>query len=232
LSIIAGARDGQVVDSVPSALRMDRVQVDLAHCFAALGLIPHQIQTDRHPCFLGAEEPDRAALPSRFTLWLAGLGITHRLIPVRRPQSNGAVERFHGGLAHSWRGEPGGDAALITVWNVEKPPLSPRHRRYRGRTGFALKRVWELLGQTQVRRQVNAQGKLRLWNHDVWGGTAVAGQTVTVHFAASSRSVVIRDAHERVVCQRALPWLTADWLWAPVAESDQRAHCTDPSTCR
>jgi transposase InsO family protein len=117
---------------------MDVVQADLAHRFATLGCIPRQIQTDRHPCFLGAAEPSRAALPGRFTLWLVGLGIGHRLIPVRRPQRNGAVERFHGAVERSWRGEAGGLAALIAVWNAERPPLSRRPRRYRGRAGFAM----------------------------------------------------------------------------------------------
>lgn len=209
---------------------MDRVQADLAHLFARLGRIPRAIQTDRHPCFLGAEGAARAALPSRLTLWLAGLGIGHRLLPVRRPQRNGAVERFHGGIEHSWRGEAGGLEALTRVWNVERPPLSAAHRPYRGRRGFAMRRVWALLGQTQVVRQVNHQGKLRLWNHDVWVSAEAAGQTVSVRFDPTTRQAVIRDAHERVLRARALPWLTAAWLWAPVARTDQRAHCPDPST--
>jgi hypothetical protein len=209
---------------------MDQVQADLAHCFAELGLLPRQIQTDRHPAFLGAEEPDRAALPGRLTLWLAGLGIAHRLIPVRRPQRNGAVERFNGGVAHSWRGEEDGLAALTAVWNAERPPLSHRHRRYRGRAGFALKRVWVLLEQTHVVRRVNPQGKLRLWNHDLWVGTAAARQDVTVRFDAATRQAIVRDAREQVVRAGSLPWLTADWLWAPVAPADHRAHGPDPST--
>jgi transposase InsO family protein len=231
LSVIAGTRDGRCLACPPSALRMDRVQADLAHQFADLGVIPREIQTDRHPAFLGAEESDRAALPSRFTLFLAGLGIGHRLIPVRRPQCNGAVESFHGGVEQRWRGEPGGLEALTKVWNAERPPLSRRHRRYRGRAGFTMAQVWQLLGQTEVRRQVNRQGKLRLWNHDVSVGIQAAGQTVTVRFDPEHRTMVVRDAHEQVVGQRSLPWLTADWLWAPVAPTDQHAHCPDPSTC-
>jgi hypothetical protein len=211
---------------------MDRGQADLAHAFADLGLIPRVIQTDRHPAFLGAEEGDRAAVPSRLTLWLAGLGIGHRLLPVRRPQRNGAVERFHGGLAHSWRGEPKGREALMAVWTAERPPLSRRHRRYRGRAGFALRRVWTLVGQTQVHRHVNRQGKLRLGDHEVWVGMAVAGQTVTVRFAPPTRQAVVVDAHEQLVRTVALPWLSADWRWAPVAPTDQWAHAPDPTTCR
>lgn len=211
---------------------MDRVQAELAHVFAQEGLMPRQIQTDRHPAFLGAEEPDRAALPSRLTLFLAGLDIGHRLIPVRRPQRNGAVERFHGALELSWRDEPGGAAALVDVWNAERPPLSRRHRCYRGRQGFSLRRVWVLLGQTTVRRHVSRQGTISLWDHPVRAGMAVAGQAVTVRFDPATRQAVIVDAHEQTVRTAALPWLTADWLWAPVAPTDLQPHPPDPSTRR
>jgi hypothetical protein len=205
------------------------VQAELAHLFAALGLIPRQIQTDRGACFLGAEEPSRAALPSRLTLWLTGLGIAHRLIPVRRPQRNGAVERFHGGVEQSWRGEAGGLEAFTAVWNAERPPLSKRHRRYRGRAGFSMRRVWALLGQTQVRRQVSRQGTLSLWDRLVYVGTPAAGQTVTVRFEPSTRCALVHDAHERLLRAVPLPWLTADWLWAPVPPTDHRAHVPDRS---
>jgi hypothetical protein len=211
---------------------MAEVTAQLVHRFAELGVIPHQIQTDRHPCFLGAEEPDRAALPGRLTMLLAGLGIGHRLIPVRQPQRNGAVERFHGGIAQGDRGEPGGHDAYIAVWNVDKPPLSRRHRRYRGRAGFRMSRIWDLLGQTQVRRQVNRQGKVSLWQRSVWVSTKAAAQTVTVRFDPTTRQVVIVDAQDQVVGAASLPWLTADWLWAPVAPTDQVAHPPDPSTRR
>jgi hypothetical protein len=205
-------------------------QAELAQLFRALGLIPRQLQTDRHPAFLGAEEPGREALPSRFTLWLAGLGIAHRLIPVRRPQRNGAVERFHGGLAQSWRGEAGGVAALTAVWNVDRPPLSAGHRRYQGRRGFAMTRVWALLGQTQVHRQVSRQGTLSLWDRPIRVGMAAAGQTVTVRFDPSTRRAVMVDAHDQVLREIALPWLTADWLWAPIARTTLQPHLPDRST--
>jgi hypothetical protein len=209
---------------------MEVVQAELAHLFATGGRIPRQVQTDRHPCFLGAEEPTRAALPGRLTLWLAGLGIGHRLIPVRRPQRNGAVERFHGGVEHSWRDEADGLEALTAVWNVTRPPLSARHRSYRGRAGFAMARVWDLLGQTQVQRQVNRQGKLSLWDRTVWVGMRAPKQTVTVTFDPVTHRAVVRDAHERVLREAPLPWLTADWLWAPVPLTDQHAHGPDRST--
>jgi hypothetical protein len=206
------------------------VQAELARLFAQHGLTPRQVQSDRGSCFIGAEGADTAALPGRLTLWLVGLGVGHRLIPVRRPQHNGAVERFHGGVEHSWRGEDGGLAALIAVWNAERPPLSEGHRPYGGRTAFDLGRVWELLGHTRVTRRVNRQGKLSLWDRTVWVGTRAAGQTVTVTFDPTARQAIIRDAHEQVLRQTTLPWLTVDWLWEPVPPTDHHAHRRDPST--
>src|SRR5207244_6169195 len=99
---------------------MDLAQAGLAACFAQRGCQPEIIQTDRGACFLGAEGGASAAVPSRLTLWLWGLGIEHRLNPAHTPQRNGAVERFHGGVEHSWAGEMDGVAALIAVWNVDR----------------------------------------------------------------------------------------------------------------
>jgi hypothetical protein len=232
VTVLAGQHDGRCLGCHPSRPQMAVVQAELAHLVADLGLIPRQIQTDRDACFLGAEEPGCAALPGRLTLWLAGLDIGHRFSPVRRPQHNGAVERFHGALARSWQGEPEGIAALMAVWNLDRPPLSRRHRRYRGCAGFSLARVWRLLVQTQVARRVTRQGTLSRWDHNVSVGRQAAGQTVTVHFDPTTRQAVITDAHEQVLWTAALPWLTADWLWAPIPPTDHRAHPPDRSTCR
>jgi hypothetical protein len=210
---------------------MRAVQAALAGLFAALGLVPRHVQTDHGACFLGADTAQRAAVPSRITLWLTGLGIAHRFIPVRRPAHNGAVERVHGALGQSWRGEAGGIEALIAVWNVERPPLAAGHRPYPGRAGFDLGRVWVLLAQTQVRRQVDRAGRISLWNRPVWVSKRLVGQAVTVGFDAARRRVVIRDAHERLVREAELAWLTADWLWEPVALTDQGAHSPDRPTC-
>jgi transposase InsO family protein len=209
---------------------MRAVQAELARLFAAHGLVPRQVQTDRGSCFIGAEGDAVAAVPSRLTLWLAGLGVGHRPIPVRRPQHNGAVERFHGGVERSWQGEPDGLAALAAVWNATRPPLSEGHRAYPGRAGFDLGRVWALLSQTRVRRRVDRQGKLSLWDHPIRAGARLAGQEVTVTFDPDARRVVVRDAHERVARQAPLGWLTEEWLWQPVPPPDQRAHPPDPPT--
>ena len=210
---------------------MRMVVAELAQLFATTGLLPRQLQTDRGSCFVGADDARAAAVPSRLTLWLAGLDITHRLIPAGRPQHNGAVERFHGGVEYSWQGEADGLAAFIEVWNEPRPALSAGHQPYRGRAGFALERVWALLGQTRVMRQVDRCGRISLWNRPVWVGRQVVGQAVIVTFDPASQEVVIRDAHERLLRQTALPWLTDDWLWEPVALPDQRAHPPDRPQC-
>jgi hypothetical protein len=90
--------------------------------------------------------------------------------------------------------------------------------------------VWTLLGQTQVQRQVTRQGTLSLWDRNVYVGAQAAGQTVTVRFDPTTRQVLVCDGHERLLRAVALPWLTADWLWAPVPPTDHHAHAPDRST--
>jgi transposase InsO family protein len=209
---------------------MDAVQAELAQLLARLGLQPLQLQTDHGPCFLGAEDGSRLAVPGRLTLWLASLGIAHRFIPVRQPHRNGAVERFHGAVETSWRGEGGGLEALRQVWNVAKPGLDAAHQPYRGRVGSSLAPVWALLAGVQVERRVDSQGKCGLWNRPLRVGRAAAGQEVRMHFDAARRLVVVTDAHALVLCERELDWLTETWLWEPVPLTAHASHASDTST--
>jgi hypothetical protein len=209
---------------------MDAAQAGLAGCLARLGCQPQVVQTDHGACFLGAEGGAQAAIPSRFTLWLWSLGIEHHLIPVRTPQHNGAVERFHGGVEHSWAGEADGLAALIAVWNVDKPPVDEGHRPYRGRTGGDWVQVWAKLSQVRVRRRVDRQGKLSLWNRPVRIGRSHANQRVVVTFDADRRQVVVSTEREEVLATTPLPWLTMAWLWEAVSLPDQAPHPPATST--
>jgi transposase InsO family protein len=211
---------------------MVHAQAGLAACFARLGCQPPIVQTDRGACFLGAEGGAQTAVPSRLTLWLWGLGSEHRLNPPRTPQRNGAVERFHGAVEHSWAGEADGMAALQAVWNLDRPPLDEGHQPYRGRAGFAMQAVWRKLGQVRVTRRVNRQGKLSLWDRSVGIGREHANQKVTVTFAAERRRVLVHDAHEVLLAEREVPWLTCDWLWAAVPRTDQAPHAPVTSTTR
>ena len=182
------------------------------------------------PCFLGAEEGRRLAVPGRLTLWLASLGIAHRFSPVRQPHHNGAVERFHGAVETSWRGEAGGLEALRAVWNVEKPDLDTAHTSYRGKAGSSLVQVWTLLAEVRVARRVDSQGKCGLFGRPLRVGQVAAGQEVAISFDAPRRLVVIADAHAVVLREVELPWLTLDWLWEPVLLSAQALDFPDTST--
>jgi hypothetical protein len=73
--------------------RLEDVVAFLRYCFNRWGLLPEEIQTDGESCLVGRtiEYP----FPARFTLWLAGLGIAHRVIPSRKPTVNSEVERGH-----------------------------------------------------------------------------------------------------------------------------------------
>jgi hypothetical protein len=209
---------------------MARAQAGLARVFARHGQQPQVVQTDHGSCFLGAEGGSTTAVPSRLTLWLWGLGLEHHFIPPRHPQSNGAVERLHGGISQGWAGEPGGVEALLAVWNVDKPPLPASLPAYRGRAGFDWRRVWEHLSHVQVTRRVDPQGKLSLWNQPVRIGNRHRERPVTVTFDAARECAIVRDEHEVVLAEVALPWLTEDWLWADVPRSHQRPHPTASAT--
>lgn len=181
---------------------------------------PAVLQTDRGPCFVGAEGGERRALPGRLTLWLWGLGIVHRVLPPGKPWRNGAVERFHGAVEHSWAGEAEGLPALQAVWNQGKPGAATP-RSYQDRAGFALERVWDGLARVRVERSVDPQGKLSVWDRPLRVGQRWARYTVVITFDAARQVAVVRDRQETVLAERPLPWLTTDWLWAGIERADE-----------
>ena len=125
----------------PARPQQALAQAALARTLASEGVQPAVVQSDRGACFIGTETGS-AAVPSRVTLWLWSLGIEHRLLPPRRPQRNGAVERLHGALERSWQGEPGGLEALLPVWNQGKQGATTATTPYRGLDGSDLERFW------------------------------------------------------------------------------------------
>lgn len=71
---------------------LEQLRSALRICFARWNTLPEEIQTDNEALFVGAAwDP----FPSRFTLWLQGLGIAHLLIRSGRPTDNAEVERCH-----------------------------------------------------------------------------------------------------------------------------------------
>ena len=71
---------------------MAQVQAVLRRCFAQWHTLPDEIQTDGETVLVASGTD---AFPSTFTLWLAGLGISHQVIRSGRPTDNAEVERCH-----------------------------------------------------------------------------------------------------------------------------------------
>lgn len=69
------------------------VMACLRRSFARWQTLPAEIQTDGETVLTGRHAAEM--FPSRFTLWLIGLGINHRVIRSGQPTDNAQVERCH-----------------------------------------------------------------------------------------------------------------------------------------
>jgi len=73
--------------------------------------------------------------------------------------------------------------------------------------------VWQGLATVRVRRSVDRQGKLSVRGRPLRVGTSWADRQVEVTFNATRHVVIVRDKHDRLIAEKALPWLTAGWIW-------------------
>lgn len=80
------------VGSRPSRVTKTELQATIRTAFHQWQTLPEIIQTDNEAVFVGNTSDH---FPSRFTLWLTGLGIIHRRIRPGRPTDNAQVERNH-----------------------------------------------------------------------------------------------------------------------------------------
>lgn len=83
---------GQVGDGA-RRVKLGNVCSTLRTCFARWGTLPDEIQTDGETVLVG--RAGEQFFPSRFTLWLKGLGIDHLIIRSGKPTDNAEVERCH-----------------------------------------------------------------------------------------------------------------------------------------
>ena len=83
----------QVFPGNSSRVKLEEVRAFLRSAFAHWGTLPDEIQTDGEPVLAG--RAGKQFFPSKFTLWLVGLGIKHRIIRPGKPTDNAAVERCH-----------------------------------------------------------------------------------------------------------------------------------------
>ncbi len=194
------------------------VQNFLRTCFTHWGTLPEEIQTDREPSLAGPSGRD--GFPTRFTLWLAGLGIVHRLIRPGRSTDNGAVERCHRtindyaivGREHlDYQGLNCILDQAVEELNYALPsrakhcngrppvlahpallnPQRPYHPALEEDSLFDMARVDAFLAQLTWVRKVGKTGQIYLHNQTYFVGRKYARQHVQVHFDPADRHFVI-----------------------------------------
>lgn len=81
-----------IVNQQVGRVTIEQVQTVLRDCFTRWKTLPDCIQTDGEARLVAKGDNP---FPSDFTLWLAGLGITHQRTRPRCPTDNAEVERCH-----------------------------------------------------------------------------------------------------------------------------------------
>jgi hypothetical protein len=205
----------------------EQVQALLRQWFARWGL-PDAVRVDN-----GAPWGERYDLPPDLALWLLGLGVGLHWNPPRQPRYNAVVERSHG-VSQCWAEVEGcaGAAALQrrldeldaiqrqeyqalngrTRWQVY-PELGQPRRPYSpaGEAGgWRLAPVLDYLAGLSVRRQVDRQGRVSLYNRLLGVGVRQAGRAVWLHLDAAERAWVVADEHGRQLRAQPADWLTAE----------------------
>jgi transposase-like protein len=206
-------------------LTLWEVQDTLRLAFTQWGL-PLEIQTDREAVYVGSSGSD---FPSLFTLWLAGLGITHVVSRSKRPTDQPHVERTHRTLGDmAWKDErfdvvESLQTALddrrqryheeLPVQAADcqgRPPLEVRPwARHSGRPFhpalewelFDMKRVDAYLARHVWTRQVSATGNVSLGGHPYYVGRTHLEETVSVRFIPETRSFRFRAGDGALVAE-------------------------------
>jgi hypothetical protein len=212
-------------------IRLEDVQAFLRTCFARWATLPQEIQTDGETVLTG--KPCQESFPSRFTLWLKGLGIEHLVSRPAKPTDNAEVERCHRTL---------NDYALVgnqtaTVDEVQRildkaidelafelpsqakdchgrppavahPTLLQPSRTFRAEQELAcfdLQRVDDYLATLTWPRQIGTDGRVRLGTERYYISEAYAGRHILVRFAPKDRHFVFQDSKNPKEELRRLP---------------------------
>ena len=194
-----------------------QVQAVLRRCFAQWHTLPDEIQTDGETVLVASGTD---AFPSTFTLWLAGLGISHQVIRSGRPTDNAEVERCHRTI-NDYAIVGNEDKALKPLQTIldqavtelltelpsrakgcqGRPPLvahpellQPRHpfQPEQELAHFDLNRVDAFLAKQQWSRKVGKTGQICIGGHHhyYFVGRAYAQQEVLLRFDPTDRHFV------------------------------------------
>jgi transposase InsO family protein len=200
-----------------------QLQAGLRACFARWGTLPDEVQTDGEAIFVGQPQD---SFPSRFTLWLIGLGIDHLVIRPGKPTDNAEVERCQRTLnEYAIVGNEGAGVTQLqhildqAVYELafELPSraegcggvapviahpelLVPRHP-FQARHELALfdlKRVDSYLATFTWERKVGKTGQITIGGHHQHYsvGRAYARQHVLVRFDPTDRHFLFFDVNQ------------------------------------
>jgi len=207
-------------------LTLAEVQADLRQVFCQYGL-PRGIQTDREPLF---GQPASEAFPTRFTLWLAGLGVEHQFGRASQPTDQAQVERGH----RTWSDWLFSRTALADLASLQAALAQARQMHARelpSRAGdcagrvpleahpevnhirrpyhpaaeselFQLERVDQFLARWTWQYKVTRSGQVYIQEQAYYIGTAVSGQSVDLRFDPTDRHFVFSDAQSGSLLKR------------------------------
>lgn len=211
------------VGQKPKRVSLAELQTTLRSGFARWQTLPEEVQTDNEALFVGNRTEQ---FPSRFALWLTGLGIQHRLIRPSKPTDNAAVERNHRTVYdYALRGHERDTLAqlqpvLEQAWHelafelasqakgcagnppvVAHPELLHPVRPYQPAQEFALfdlQRVDRFLAQLTWHRIVGKTGQVSLGgqHHYYSVGHSYAAKNVVVRFDPTDRHFVFALADD------------------------------------
>ena len=186
------------------------MQQHLRASFARWGL-PRRLRVDN-----GKPWGSWSDLPPALALWLIGLGIDLVWNDPRRPQQNGVIERSQG-TAKRWAEPHTCDNVAQLQSRLdeddrlqrERYPLAQGRSRWElfpelahtGRTyqeaseaeRWSLQRVWEHLAGYAVPRRVDGQGKVSVYNRNLYVGVVHKGKQVYVQFDPEQQQWLISD---------------------------------------
>lgn len=201
-------------------LTLREIQADLRIVFTRFGL-PAAIQTDRESVY---GKPPEKEFPTVFTLWLVGLGVTHRFGRPGQATDQAHVERGHRTLC-DWIEEPQPLGDVVALQAALDTALFRHNRVLPSRAGdcqrrppmqvhpevnvplrpyapdaelalFDLHRVDQFLARYAWPHTVSAVGQATVGPHPYYVGVAYKGQTVDVRFDPTDRHLTFHDARD------------------------------------
>ncbi len=195
-------------------MNLSEIRADLRQVFTQFGL-PEGLQTDRERIY---GRPATENFPTLFTLWLAGLGITHHFTRPAQATDQAQVERGHR-TWNDWLMQPEPTANLVTYQAeldraryMHNQVLSSRAGDCNGRTPyqahpevcrpiqpfvpeaelllFSLNRVDHFLAQFRWHHKVTSSGQTFIGEQVYYVGQQYSGIQATVCFEPQDRHFV------------------------------------------